>query len=450
MNRLFVILAGAGAAGAALLASPATAAQCTGTLAAPHLDRMGTHATPTTGNGTVRVQVQINPNGSHTVTRIISSTNHGDDQAAREVAQSSAYRPATCSGHPIVWFYDPLFHFSGSTVSQAGGGGVGGSSAGHIEALIRSGQYAAAKSAAQSELDAKPNDKELLQLLGVADYYAHDYAGAADAFSRAGEVSRLYGSVAAQAYANAAVHLAGQDPSRALGFAQKAYQLDHSTNSRFALGVSQLAARQYADAIATLQAVHAAVFGDPHADTQTRYGVDQYLLEAYAETGSMTGAEPVADEMHRLEPSNASPQQEIGSLYITQANAAMTAKNYEQAIALFDKAAAVGNPQVGVVAYDGAANAAVSLNPAHPDVARIKAYADKALALNANDAIANFFEGYVLAEQYGASHNSATKQQAITYLTKADTLAKAAGNQSLAQNAERILSQLNGTPGGIP
>ncbi|HUY41238.1 MAG TPA: hypothetical protein VMV82_06685 [Candidatus Dormibacteraeota bacterium] len=449
MNRFFVTIATAGAVAVALCAVPAVAAQCRGNVVAPHLVAMGTHATPTTGNGTVRVQVQINPNGSHRVTRVISSTNHGDDQAAREVAQSSTYRPATCSGSPVVWFYDPLFHFSGSTVSQAGGGGVGGgSSVGHVEALIRSGQYDAAKSAAQSELAAHPNDKDLLQLLGVADYYAHDYAGAADAFSRAGQVSRLYATVAAQAYADAAVHMATQDPSRALGFAQKAYQIDHSTNSRFALGVAQLGAKQYADAITTLQTVHATVFGDPHADTQTRYGVDRYLLEAYADTGDLTAAQPVADEMHRLEPSNTSPQQEIAALYITQGNAAMTAKNYDQAIALYDKAAAAGTPQVADIAYDRAANALA--NETHPDAARIKGYADKALAIDANDPIANFFEGFALAEQYSTSHNTTTKQQAISYLTKADALAKAAGNQSLAQNVERLLSQLNAAPAGMP
>ncbi len=449
MNRFFLTTVTVGAAAVALCAAPSLAAQCRGNLVAPHLATMGAHATPTTGNGTVRVQVQINPNGSHTVTRIISSTNHGDDQAAREVAQSSTYRPATCSGTPVVWFYDPIFHFSGSAVSQSGGGGTGGGSAvGHVEALIRSGQYGAAKSAAQSALAAHPGDAEMLQLLGVAEYYARDYADAADAFASAGQVSRLFATVAAQAYANAAVHMANQDPARALGFAQKAYEIDHSTNSRFALGVSQLAAKQYTDAIATLQAVHATVFADPHANTQTRYGVDQYLLQAYSETGDLTAAQPLAVEMHRLEPANTSPQQEIAALYVTQGNAAMTAKNYDQAVALYDQAAAAGTPQVAVIAYDRAANALA--NETHPDAARIKTYADKALALDPNDAIANFFEGFALAEQYSASHTASTKQQAINYLTKADTLAKAAGDQSLAQNAERLLSQLNAAPAGMP
>ena len=80
---------------------------------------------------------------------------------------------------------------------------------------------------------------------------------------------------------------------------------------------------------------------------------------------------------------------------------------------------------------------------------RLKAYADKALALKADDPRANFMEGIALIEQYNATRNATVKQQALTYLNKADAEAKAAGNQALAHNIESVLTQFNGT-GGTP
>ncbi|HEY9086391.1 MAG TPA: hypothetical protein VIN40_10730 [Candidatus Tyrphobacter sp.] len=426
------------------------AAQGMNDLVPPKIIKMGTHTSPVSGNGTVRVQVQINPNGTHVVTRIISSTNHRDDAAAKEIAASSTYRVATRGGHAIPYFYDPIFRFSGSSVSnlQASEPSTpgGGSVTTRVEALIRAGQYDSAKSAAQSALATSPNNPHLLQLLGVADYYAKDYVDAADAFDRSGSVPRLYAAVAAQSYAAAAVHLADSDSTRSLAYAQKALALDRGANSRFALGVAELGAKQYAAAIETLKGVHTTIFADPHTDLQTRYGVDQRLLEAYVGSGDLTGAQPTIEEMRHLEPSNAYPLQAVGQIYITQGIAAATAKNYEQALALFDRAAALGDPKVSAMAYDRAAN--VIAQETRPDPVRLKAYADKALALDANDPVANFFEGAALFEQYNASHDARLKAQALTYLNKADTLAKAAGNQALAQNIETLIRQVNAPAGG--
>jgi tetratricopeptide (TPR) repeat protein len=127
-------------------------------------------------------------------------------------------------------------------------------------------------------------------------------------------------------------------------------------------------------------------------------------------------------------------------IYINQGNADRNAKNYTEALALFDRAAALGDPKVELAAYEGADIALIQETP--PDTARIKAYADKALAIDANDAYANFFEGYYYAEEYGKSHNANSKAQALTYLDKADTLAKAAGIQFLATQAEKLKTQL--------
>lgn len=449
MNRISAAAASAAALGVLFMGVPG-AAQYANQIVPPKIIKLGTHTTPVAGSGTVRVQVQLNANGSHVVTRIISSTNHRDDAAAREIAASSTYRPATRGGKAIAYFYDPIFRFSGSSVSALEElSGSGGNPADRVDALIRSGQYTAAKSLAQSALASKPNDGRLLRLLGVAEYYAHDYPDAADAFERSGAVPKMYAMVAAQAYAAAAVHIADQDPARALVLAQKAIAIDHGANSRFALGVAQLAGKQYGTAIATLQGVHATIFANPRTDAQTRYGVDQRLLEAYIGDANLTAAQPTVDEMRRMQPSNPFPLQEVGAAYITQGEAAETAKNGEQAIALYEQAAALGDPRVSVAAYDRAANVVAGQATANPP--RLKGYADKALALNAADPVANFFEGVALAEQYNSSHDTRTKQQALIYLNKADTLAKAAGNQPLAQNIENVIRQVNApAAGGTP
>ncbi len=430
------------------VALPAVAAQCTGNLTAPRIEHMGTHATPTTGNGTVRLQVQINANGSHAVTRILSSTNHADDQAAKEVAQSSTYVRATCSGRPVTWFYDPTFHFSGSGVSSGGGSTGGASGTNRIEGMIRTGRYDEAKSAAQQALTSHPNDPAVLRLLGVADYYSHDYDDAADAFSRAGNPGRLYSAVAAQSYASAAVHLSQTQPQKALAYAQKAVALDHGANSRFALGVAQAGNKEYSAAIATLQGVHATLLADPHSDAQQQYAIDQQLLSAYVGAGELTQAQPTIDEMHRLQPSNNAPFDTIGSVYLNSCQAAMNAKNYAQAIPLCQKAAALPDSRIQLVAYIDMGYAEANMTT--PDTAQLKADADKALAIDANDPRANFLEGMALVEQYGASHSVSTKQQALVYLNKADAEAKAAGDTALAQNIEHILTQLNAAGGGMP
>ncbi len=450
MNRLYVSLSAILLASAAPVVLPAAAAQCSGDLVPPHVAHLGKHASPTTGNGTVRVQVQVNPDGSYHVTRVVSSTNHGDDAAAREVASSSSYRPATCSGRPVVWLYDPLFHFSGASVSSSYGSSVaaagasgGGSSLARVNGLIMSGQYDTAKSLAQSALANHPNDAAMLQLLGVAEYYSHDYDDAAAAFARAGTPGHQYQIVAAQAYANAAVHLSETDTQQALDYAQRAVAIDHSANSRYALGVAQLGAKQYSAAAETLRSVHAAVFADPHAEAQQRYALDQRILQAYVGMNDLASAQPIVDEMRKMQPSNPFPTQEIGMTYLTQGDAAKAASNDEQAIALYGKAAALGDPRVSVAAYDRSANVVAS--ETHPDSATVKGYADKALAIDPNDTVANFFEGYAYVLQYGASHSADAKKEALTYLGKADSLAKTRGPQSLAQQAEHLMSELNGT-----
>jgi tetratricopeptide (TPR) repeat protein len=454
MNR-FAGLAVAAIASVASVALPASAQQYYSTeVIPPKIVKMGTHRSAVAGIGKVRVQVQVNPNGTHVVTRIISSTNHGDDAAAREIAQSSSYRPAMRGGKAVVYLYDPVFRFTAKSVAgveepggPAAGGGVAAPGNASVEKLLLSGRYAAARNAAQAALARNPNDSLVQQQLGAADYYLKDYTSAVNAFDRAGAIGRMYRPLAAQSYASAAVAVSDSNPTQALTYAQKAVSLDRGANSRFALGVAQLANKQYSQATATLRGVHATVFGDPKTPASTKYGIDQRLLTAYVQSGNTTGMQSTINEMKQLQPGNPYPAE----ILINQGNDATQAKNYTQAIALYDAAASFGDRKMSVIAYDRAANAIAAQNKpgsSSPDAAQMKGYADKALALDPNDAAANFFEGYASALQYNTSHTPQDKQQALNYLNKADTLAKSGNQASLETAIQNLLKQLNGAAGG--
>ena len=75
------------------------------------------------GKGNVKIQVQVNADGSHKVIKVISSTNHSDDAAAMDIAQSSTYIPARRGSKPIPAFYDFELSFKGGgSVAQSDGG----------------------------------------------------------------------------------------------------------------------------------------------------------------------------------------------------------------------------------------------------------------------------------------------------------------------------------------
>jgi hypothetical protein len=123
----------------------------------------------------------------------------------------------------------------------------------------------------------------------------------------------------------------------------------------------------------------------------------------------------------------------------------MAAKDTETAVHDFDQAASMGDPALQVTAYKAAAFAIAQ--SAKPDWKRMQSYADKAVALQPNDAQANFAEGIALTGQWAASHDDATKKKATDALQRADQEAKASGNESLSLQIETFIKQsLNTAP----
>jgi tetratricopeptide (TPR) repeat protein len=341
------------------------------------------------GSGTTVVQVQVNADGSHKAIKVIHSTNPGNDAAAMDIAQNSTYHPAHRGSTPVTSFYDFTLKFNGKSVAsavseeQSAGGGSGGTSVAN--------QNQAASLAVQ------------------------------------------------------AVKMADDNPTQALELAQKAMSLDPNTNSKYALGRAQLANKQYSDAIATLKEVHAAAFADPKMPTNAKVAIDTSLMTAYFENNDSQDAQAMAAEIKQLDPTSTLPGRVLGNSLINAGVTAGQAKNYDEAFKDFDQAAAQGDQQVAVTAYTQAALLVSKMDK--PDYKRMQAYADKALALKPDDAMANFAEGIALTGQWASSHDDATKKKALDSLTKADQAAKAEGNIALSLQIETFIKQnLNSAP----
>lgn len=396
------------------------------------------------GSGTVVVQVQVNPDSSHKVVKVLRSTNSGDNAAAMDIAQSSSYRPAHRGTTPVVSFYDFTLKFNGKAVvntpTEGEGGGVpssGGSvspAAGQVAALIRQHQYSAAVSKAQGALMNSPGDESLRQMLGIAEFDSGNVTGAAAAFDKVQNIGSQFKPIAAASFARAAVSTASSNPTQALTYANKAMALEPGANSRFALGVAQLANNQNAEALASLKAAHDAELSDRSLATSSKVNLDQELMRAYIANNDSAGAQQVAAEIKRLDPSSNAGSEAMGGSLLTAGVTAFNNKDYTTALADFDQAAASGSPDVAFQANVLAAKAIG--NGTKPDYKRMQAYADKALAIKPNDPNANFAEGIALTGQWFGDHNDNTKKAASAALAKADQEAKDQGDEGLALQIE--------------
>jgi hypothetical protein len=259
------------------------------------VEHTGTAQHAVAGPGEVTVQVQVNPDGSHKVIRVIRSTNPGDNAAALDIADSSSYDPAHRGAQTIASFYDLVLNFNstGAVVASAP------ESMASVEALVRARQYAQAIYRADAILASHPNDQSTLQWLGVAQFDNGDLPAAAVTFDKVTTIGATFVPIAAQAYAGAAVHLSQMDPSQSLAYAQKAYALAPDANSQFALAAAQVGNRQYSSAIASLKALRDS--GSING-VKEKENVDTLLLQAYLAVNDTADAETVSSEMKASNP----------------------------------------------------------------------------------------------------------------------------------------------------
>ena len=205
--------------------------------------------------------------------------------------------------------------------------------------------------------------------------------------------------------------------------------------------------KQYADAIVTLKEVRTAVFADPKSPNSAKVSIDTWLMTSYMGSNDTQDAQAIAAELKRLDPSSTLPGRVIGNGLLVRARAAGNAKNFDEAFKDYDEAAAGSDPDVTVTAYTEAALLVTKMDK--PDYKRMQTYADKALALKPNDALANFAEGVAFTGQWAGSHDDATKKKAQQSLDKADQQAKAEGNEALSLQVESFEKKyLNAGPSG--
>jgi tetratricopeptide (TPR) repeat protein len=449
MTRTTGIAALALAAGLIAGALPASA-QYANEFTPAKLLKQGKTSQPIAGTGTVVVQVQVNPDGTHKAIKVIKTTNAGDNDAAMEIAQSSTYRPAHRGSTPVPAFYDFTLRFTGKSVASSQSGGPAMSSvssaAQQVATLIRAGQYSAAKSKAQGLLLSNPGDESLRQMLGIAAFDSGDVTTAAQAFDRVGSIGKQFQPAAAASFAAAAVQVSDSNPAQAMTYAQKAMSIDPSTNSKFALGVAQLANKQNAEALATLKSVQASAMNDPKFSKTVKENIDARLMEAYLLNNDNQDAQQVAAQIKQLDPNSTLVGRMMGNSYLKAGSDAATAKNYPEALKNFDLASQQGDPEVAVTADVQAAFVIAKMEK--PDWKQMQSYADKALALKPDDPYANYAEGIAQAQLAAQNRDDSLKKKAVDSLNKADTMAKQAGLTSLSLQIESFLKSLNGPPSG--
>jgi tetratricopeptide (TPR) repeat protein len=444
MNRIRIVAALAVLAFA--VSSQPALAQYTSEFTPAKVSKTGTTTHEISGTGAVQVHVLVDSTGRAKAVSVLKSTNPGDNAAAMDIARNTIYTPARRGSSVTETYYDYWLHFNGKTVQtqeeQAISGESGGADTASIDALVRAGKYKDAIAKANTALLSSPGNPGVLQLLGVAQYYDNDFTDAAATFSRVDDIKKPFQPIAAQAFATGAVRMSQTNPTQALEYANKAVALTNGDpTSKFALGVAQLANKQNADAVATLKAVHDQMMADPKADTKTKLNVDQELLQAYLANNDSTDANALSAEMKTLDPSGSGASRAISQHYLQLGSDAMTANDFPTAAKDFDQAASSSSGQDAVTANTFAAFAV--MREAKPDYGKAMEYAQKAVTGAPDDPQANFALGLSYYGTYASSNKNDDKTQALTYLNKADQLAKAAGNEGLALQIEAQIKNIS-------
>lgn len=402
--------------------------------APPKIVKQGSTTATVAGSGSVTVKVFVKADGSAGPVTVEKSTNGRDDAAAAEIAKTSTYKPGLRDGKAIDAFYTYVLKFTGNSVAVETDANANGAEIAAATALIRAGKYAEAKTQLQAYLVTHPDDPDPHVLLGVAGAYLNDAAGATAAFDKAGTIPERYKVVAAKAYADAAVDaLKAKNNDRAIALAGKALALQENVNALFIRGTAYANAQNYAGATADLEkAKGMATAGN--ADAATLNAIDASLATSYVFGGQAPKGIALAQALKARDPGNSRVDDTLASYYNQQAAAAVAAGKKEEAVTLLETAA-TAVPARAVILYVQAAN--VLSQGTAVDWKRVKAEVDKALALDAKDARANYVAGVALA-------NAKDLTGALVYLEKAK--ANAGSDAALSAQIDAALKTLRARP----
>jgi tetratricopeptide (TPR) repeat protein len=395
---------------------------------APKLVTRGTNCTQIAGAGVVMVQVFVRKDNSFDVRQVLRSTNHGDDEAALEIARSSTYQAATAGGQPVDEFYDYQLDFSAATA----GSGASAEVCAAI-AMVRDGQYAGAKGKLTAYLADHPADRQAYLYLGLADAFSKDAAGATVAFDRAGTIDPRYASVASQAYVDRAQELLREGKfAESSAAAARAIEVQPGNLTAYYLRGVATERQNPAAAIPFLEKARsmAAAAKVPPAD-QARIVLS--LVSTYAETGDFDKAAAMAKEAGQLDPSqSAAAGNALFTAYMNSAVALANGGKHPDAIARFE-AGAAAVPAHAATLYARAAYVLATDKPV--DWKKVKAEADKAIAADPADGLANFMEGLALA-------GDGKVKDSVPYLNRAKSSALYTSDSGFAKQVDDVMKQV--------
>ncbi len=395
----------------------------------PKLLSRGTNATPPAGTGAVTVKVFVKSDGSFTVVDVLKSTNPGDNAAALEIAKSSTYQPAVRNGRHTSEYYDYALAFGGDTSS------IGTGPIATATAAINAGKYDAAKSALATALQANPADTQAEVLLGVADGYSGDAAGAAAAFDKAGPVPDQYKIVALQAYTkNAGDQLDAKNFAGAVTSATAAIALNpQNVQAYYVRGIAGANTHDDAHAIADLQTAYALATAGK-IDPPTAAAIAFNLAIVQFDAGSYADAVASAKLVAQYDPARrAQLDPYAAAAYNNSAIDIAKSGRLADAVARLE-AGAADFPAVAATLTAEAANLMATAKT--PNWVQVRAEAVKALGFDANNGRAAYFAGVAASRQND-------KKAALAYMNRAKASPAYRTDAPLAKLIDDALKALN-------
>ncbi len=375
------------------------------------------------GAGRVLVQVQVNADGSFKVLRVIKSSNPGDNAAALNIAEHSTYAPAQKNGKPAPALFDIAVVFAAKSVSGAGG---------QIAGMLHDNDWEDARRAAQAALAQNPKNQLVQAQLGVAEAYLHDVEDAATAFDDAGTIPDIYQSTAMQVYSLHAVDIAQKQPDLALAEAQKAVSMNGDDGAYYALGIVERDKGDNADALQALsEAYQLAHSANPPADSTLMRNILQATLATAQALHDTATAAKVTSELNAVSPGMSG---KLAAYTLDQQGMAhFKQRDYGNAIATFEKAAAADPQWAGAIEYTKAA--LVMASEPIPNFHAARQEVSKAIDIDPNFAPAYYLGAVAMGSDALTEGNASDVQDATDYANKAAALAEKQGNTKLAASA---------------
>ncbi|MBC5809398.1 MAG: hypothetical protein GIW95_00855 [Candidatus Eremiobacteraeota bacterium] len=285
------------------------------------------------------------------------------------------------------------------------------------DALIRAKKYDAAKTFLESYLKVHPADAEAHAMLGVTMAYLGDPIASANAFDGAGaRLPDAFKGFAAKAYADAAVAaFKAKDANKSVAFASKGIRLERLPDAFFIRATAYVELGDYPHAIADFEQAKAQATAA--GDKAALLLLDTALVRAYAFGGQFDKSAALAADVKKRDAANTRVDDILAEYFNARATDALAAGKRDDAVALYESGA-VALPSRAVILYVAAASALS--NALFPDWKRVKAEADKALAIDPLSPRANYIAAVALESQGDRLGALALVRKAKNNLTAGD------------------------------